>query len=119
MHRLLHVLADAGERGEQLGVGDVAEAIGVDQPRSSRLVTTGVERGYVIRETDARDARRSVIRITAEGGRHLGHVRARRRAAVEQALADFSDEEAATLARLLDRFAEAWSRSGEPPGLSR
>src|SRR5690606_37574567 len=108
MLRLLDELASAADRGEQLGVSEVAAAIGVDQPRSSRLVGAGVERGYVTRETDARDARRSVIQITAEGRRHLEHIRERRRATVESALAGFSSDDAATLARLLTRFASSW-----------
>lgn len=109
MHRLLHVLDAAGQRGQQLGISEVAEAIGVDQPRSSRLVAEAAARGYVIRGTDARDARRSDIRITEAGRSHLEHVQQRRRAAVEAALADFTVEETAQLARLLARFAESWS----------
>lgn len=109
MHRLLHVLDAAGRRGQQLGISEVAEAIGVDQPRSSRLVAEAAARGYVIRATDARDARRSDIRIAEAGRSHLAHVEQRRRAAVEAALADFTAEETAQLARLLARFAEAWS----------
>src|SRR5690606_12537853 len=103
-------LEQADDRGEQVGVGELADAIGVDQPRASRLVADAVSRGYAIRETDARDARRSAIRITTEGRTHLEHARARRRASVEAALADFSDQDAATLADLLARLAHGWPR---------
>lgn len=110
MARLLEHLESAEDRGQEPGIGELAEAIGVDQPRASRLVADAVSRGYAVRQTDARDARRSIVRITDAGRAHLQHTRARRRAAVEAALADFTVQDARTLADLLDRLERAWPR---------
>ncbi|WP_347346806.1 MarR family transcriptional regulator [Microbacterium sp.] len=101
--RLLEVLAAAPS---PLSVSELADEIGVDQPRASRLVQQSVELGLVQREADPTDARRTRIVLTAEGERLIGGFRGRRRGAVEQALADFSDAERAELARLLPLLAD-------------
>lgn len=100
------VLANHGPRT----VSEVAEHIGVDQPRASRLVRAAVEAGHVRRESDANDARRSILVITESGRTALSALLGRRRGAVERALADFSDDERAQFAALFARFAEAWRR---------
>ena len=105
--RLLMVLSHRGPSS----VSDLASAIGVDQPRASRLVQAAVEAGHVRREVDPHDARRSILVITDAGRAALAAVLDHRRAAIERALADFSPEDRAELARLLTRFAEAWGRT--------
>lgn len=91
-----------------MSVSDVASAVGVDQPRASRLVNDAAERGLVARSVDARDARRSVIELTEAGRALLESARTSRRTAVTEALADFTPAETETLAALLGRFAAAW-----------
>ncbi|MFF2272751.1 MarR family winged helix-turn-helix transcriptional regulator [Agromyces sp. NPDC058136] len=104
-------LLDALESAPQPpSVGQIAEAIGVDQPRASRLVQAAVEAGHARREVDPTDARRSAIVLTAAGRRVLEGARDTRRGAVEQALAGFTPAEAAEFARLLSRFVTAWPR---------
>ncbi|MFB9640907.1 MarR family winged helix-turn-helix transcriptional regulator [Agromyces lapidis] len=104
-------LLDALEAAPQPpSVGQLAEAIGVDQPRASRLVQAAVEAGHARREIDPADARRSAIVLTAAGRRVLAGARDTRRGAVETALAGFSPEESAEFARLLTRFVAAWPR---------
>ncbi|UDF14554.1 MarR family winged helix-turn-helix transcriptional regulator [Antiquaquibacter oligotrophicus] len=105
--RLLEALAGAEARW---GISEIADAIGVDQPRASRLVADAASRGLVTRDVDPKDARKSVVAITDAGRELLTQVHAGRRSAVEQALADFTAEDAATLAALLSRFAAAWPR---------
>jgi DNA-binding MarR family transcriptional regulator len=105
--RLLEVLA-AASPDARLGISEVADAIGVDQPRASRLVADAAGRGLVSREVDPRDARKSVLSITEAGRAFLEQIRSGRRSAVTDALAGFSDEEAAQLAELLTRFVAAW-----------
>lgn len=99
------VTADA-----RIGISEVAESIGVDQPRASRLVADAVSRGLVSRDTDPRDARKSVLTITGAGRTLLDQIRSGRRSAVTEALADFTDDEAAQFAEYLSRFAAAWRR---------
>ena len=105
--RLLDAL-EASDRPPS--VSELAEAIGVDQPRASRLVQAAVDSGHVRREADPADARRSALVLTAAGREVLASARTNRRSAVEAALAGFSQEETAEFARLLSRFVAAWSR---------
>ncbi|WP_249776561.1 MarR family winged helix-turn-helix transcriptional regulator [Leifsonia sp. C5G2] len=108
--RMLEALEAADAEGSSLSVSGVAAAIGVDQPRASRLVQEGVERGLVRRVPDPSDARRALIQLTASGREQLTELRTHRRSAVETALAGFTPEEARTFAELFDRFVRAWPR---------
>ncbi|MFE4949331.1 MarR family transcriptional regulator [Leifsonia sp. NPDC056665] len=108
--RMLEALAAAEAEGRQLSVSSLATAIGVDQPRASRLVQEGVERGLVRRVPDPSDARRALIQLTTAGRSQLGEVQDHRRSAVETALASFTPEEARTFAELFARFVQAWPR---------
>ncbi|MEN2741731.1 MarR family transcriptional regulator [Microbacterium sp. X-17] len=108
--RMLEALAAADAEGRQLSVSSLATAIGVDQPRASRLVQEGVERGLVRRVPDPSDARRALIQLTTAGRAQLGEVQDHRRSAVETALASFTPEEARTFAELFARFVQAWPR---------
>lgn len=108
--RMLEALATADAEGRHLSVSTLAAAIGVDQPRASRLVQEGVERGLVRRVPDPADARRALIQLTSSGRSRLGEVQDHRRSAVETALAGFTPEEARTFAALFDRFVRAWPR---------
>ncbi len=89
-------------------VSDVASAIGVDQPRASRLVADATMRGLVERNPDPVDARRIMVAITPAGRTLLDSMRTSRRSAVEGALSGFTDDERETLADLLGRFVAAW-----------
>ena len=108
--RMLEALAEADAEGRQLSVSSLAAAIGVDQPRASRLVQEGVDRGLVRRVPDPSDARRALIQLTTAGRSQLGEVHDHRRSAVETALASFTPEEVRTFAELFDRFVRAWPR---------
>jgi DNA-binding MarR family transcriptional regulator len=110
--RMLEALEAAEAAGSSLSVSGVAAAIGVDQPRASRLVQEGVERGLVRRVPDPSDARRALIQLTSAGRSQLEELRSHRRSAVETALAGFTPEEARTFAALFDRFVRAWPRPG-------
>lgn len=105
--RLLEAL---GSASGPLSVGEVADAVGVDQPRASRLVQQAVDLGYARREADPDDARRTRIVLTDEGSAHVRRFHVDRRETLTAALAGFSDQERAELARLLSKLAEAWTR---------
>lgn len=106
--RVLEALAAASA---PLSVGEIAEAVGVDQPRASRLVQQGVESGLVQREADPEDARRTRVALTEQGAAIARRFRGERRDAVGTALAGFTDDERAELARLLTKLAEAWPQA--------
>ncbi|MBY0689258.1 MarR family winged helix-turn-helix transcriptional regulator [Microbacterium marinilacus] len=103
--RLLEVLS-AAEAAQP--VGALADALGVDQPRASRLVQAAVEMGLVRREADPEDARRTLVALTDEGCAIVGRSRGARIDAVVRALEGFDDAERAQLAALLGRLADAW-----------
>ena len=104
--RMLEALA---AESAQLSVSDLGAAIGVDQPRASRLVQQGVAHGFVRREADPDDARRTRIALTDEGRRMAKGVRGERREALGKALVAFTDDERTELARLLNKLADNWS----------
>ncbi|GAA3755132.1 hypothetical protein GCM10022240_05160 [Microbacterium kribbense] len=105
--RVLEALAAASA---PLTVGEIGAQIGVDQPRASRLVQQCAEHGLVSREADPGDARRTLIVLTDRGAAIMRRFRGDRRAAVESALADFTEAEKADLARLLGKLADGWPR---------
>lgn len=103
--RMLEALAAAST---PLSVSELGAAIGVDQPRASRLVQQGVQRGLVQREADPQDARRTRIALTEAGRRIATGTRGERRQALARAMEAFSDDERAQLARLLGKLADNW-----------
>ena len=103
--RLLEALAAASH---PLSVSELGEAIGVDQPRASRLVQQAAALGLVRREADPDDARRTRIALTDDGARLARGFRGERRERLQRALADFSESERSELARLLTKLAAAW-----------
>ncbi|WP_258131079.1 MarR family winged helix-turn-helix transcriptional regulator [Microbacterium sp. MYb66] len=105
--RMLEALAAAST---PLSVSALGTAIGVDQPRASRLVQQGVDHGYVRREADPDDARRTRIALTDEGRRLARGMRGERREMLSTALSSFTDDERAELARLLNKLADNWQR---------
>ena len=110
-HRMLSVLAER----PGLGVTELANAIGVDQPRASRLVNDAADAGLIRRSPDPRDGRRSVVELTASGRAHLETSRRERRAVVEAGLSGFTESETAAFAELLERFAAALRESPPAP----
>jgi DNA-binding MarR family transcriptional regulator len=103
--RLLEALAAASGA---LSVSEIAAAVGVDQPRASRLVQQAVHMGLVRREADPDDARRTRVALTDNGRSLVRGFRGERRDAMEAALAAFTDQERAELARLLTKLADSW-----------
>ena len=104
--RLLGALRDR----DGMSVSDIADVIGVDQPRASRLVNDSAERGLVTRRADEKDARRSVVQLTDAGRAMLTTANASRRTAVTEAVSDFTPDEAAQFAALLTRFVAGWTQ---------
>jgi DNA-binding MarR family transcriptional regulator len=103
--RMLEALAAAST---PLSVSDLGAAIGVDQPRASRLVQQGVAHGFVRREADPDDARRTRIALTDEGRAVARGMRGERREALGKALAAFTVDEREQLAMLLNKLADNW-----------
>jgi Transcriptional regulators len=95
-----------GAEGEGLPatVTVVAERLGIDQPRASRLVTRTVDRGLLGREPDRGDGRRVRLVSTERGREEFARARRFRQAVFARATAGWSASDRATFARLLTRF---------------
>ncbi|MGO0604998.1 MarR family winged helix-turn-helix transcriptional regulator [Brevibacterium linens] len=107
---LIRLLVSLVQAGTALGVSALGDAIGVDQPRASRLVSQGVELGLLRREADPDDARRTLIALTDKGRAITNRFRGAQRDNVDQALSTFTEDERAQLASLLTRLADAWPK---------
>ncbi|HLL65867.1 MAG TPA: MarR family winged helix-turn-helix transcriptional regulator [Micromonosporaceae bacterium] len=97
---LLDAVASAGGPT----VTEAAAALGVDQPRVSRLAAQAIAAGLLRREVDQADGRRSPLVLTDEGRRAIDQIRDFRQAVIRTATSGWDAEDRATLARLLLRF---------------
>ncbi|MBE1566433.1 MarR family winged helix-turn-helix transcriptional regulator [Nonomuraea africana] len=103
----LYDVLDAVEAGSAVTVSSLAQALGVDQPRASRLVAAAVAEGLVRRQADQADGRRSVLVLTAAGREAAERAHRTRQAVFRSAMDGWTDAECAEFARLLTRFVQA------------
>lgn len=82
-------------------IGELADAMQVNQPAVSKTVKALADRGAVSIHTDAADARRRTVRLTADGGALIGQAMQAMHPEVTLGLADLDDERLATLIELL------------------
>ena len=101
---VLDALEELGRPGT---VGEVGSALGVDQPRASRLVARAVDQGLVARQADQRDGRRTLLALTERGVSHLAAAHRVRREAFAGAMAGWPAADRAAFARLLTSFTAA------------
>ncbi|UGB35090.1 MarR family winged helix-turn-helix transcriptional regulator [Microbacterium sp. cx-55] len=104
----MRVLVALASASGPLSVSEIGDAIGVDQPRASRLVQQGVEHGLLRREADPDDARRTRIVLTESGSAIANGFRGERREAIRTALGGLTETEQQEFARLLAKFADGW-----------
>lgn len=103
--RMLHAIVRAEA---PRSITDLGHAIGVDQPRASRLVQSLADAGLVRRIPDPADGRRVVIEATKAGRAHIAAHAEARATEVAAAAEALTPAERAELARLLAKLAEAW-----------
>lgn len=96
--------------GEPIGVNGVAAALGVDQPRASKLVAAAVAGGLIRREADQADGRRTNLVLTPAGHDQLATVHKHRQSRFADAMADWTPAERTTFATLLTRFVTTLDR---------
>ena len=89
-------------------VASVAERLGIDPSRASRVVSDMVEAGFARRAVSQADARRTIIELTPSGQAVVDAVRAYKYLIMGDFLAQWSAEELATFVPLLRKFG-AWS----------
>ena len=86
-------------------LSDLAEAVGLDVSTVSRQMGPLVSGGLITKEPDPHDGRASFLSLSARGAAVLEAVSDARRQALADALAEWSDDERATLASGLFRLA--------------
>lgn len=106
----LHPLLAALDRLGPLGIGEIAEALGITQPGATRSVSELAKMGLVAAQAPPDDQRRRVITLTEAGRAAVGQAKTatwpRIGAAVADLCRDLPDGLLAQLAAIEDRLAE-------------
>lgn len=97
-------VAQFGDHGGETMVATVAERLGIDPSRASRIVSEMVEAGYARRAVSQADARRTIIELTDAGSALVEAVRAYKFLILGDFLSGWSAEEVATFVPLLHKF---------------
>lgn len=100
----------------EVTVGLIAERLGIDPSRASRVVADVVERGYAKRVASQLDARRICLELTGKGRNFVEAVRRNKLEIFARALGKWNERELVVFASLLDRFSN-WST--EDGGIER
>ena len=90
---------------DEVTVGIIAERMGIDPSRASRISADLVERGYAVRVASQLDARRICLKLTARSERLVTAVRQTKWRIFAGSLAQWDEQELVTFALLLERFA--------------
>jgi DNA-binding MarR family transcriptional regulator len=88
----------------EVTVGLIAERLGIDPSRASRVVADVVERGYAKRVASQQDARRICLELTGKGRNFVEAVRRNKLEIFARALGKWNERELVVFAALLDRF---------------
>lgn len=100
----MFVLVLLGERGEATSA-DLARMMRITPQALTTLIAPLRDQGHVARRTDEAHARRQLLSLTASGKDLLAEARRLSPAVEDRLLPDFTDDERATLKRLLARVA--------------
>jgi DNA-binding MarR family transcriptional regulator len=95
---------------EEATVGAVAERLGIDPSRGSRMVSGAIKAGYVRRVASQKDGRRIRLELTKEGRRLADVARRYRTAFFARLLEDWPDKDCQEFARLITKFTTSHPR---------
>ena len=98
-----------------LRVSELAGCMGLDASTASRHVRNLEDDGYLARTGDPGDRRASRVRLTPKGRGALSRALRARAVVVDRAIADWPDQERATLASLMTRLADSLDRLHTDP----
>ena len=102
---LMRILAIC--HSEDIGVMEIARRLGVNAAAVTRQVKEIESEGLVTRAADARDGRRSYVKLTSEGLRVFEHVHERAHELERELGSLVNSEDIATAVRVLSRLREA------------
>jgi len=105
INAIAHSPAWSDDAHEEVTVGLIAERLGIDPSRASRLAADVVDRGYARRVASQTDARRICLELTPKGELFVETVRRNKWEVFAGALGEWSDQELTVFAALLERFA--------------
>lgn len=106
------ILCRVADHGPQR-LGTLAQAFGLDPSTITRQVQSLEQAALVVRSTDPKDRRASLLDLSVEGERVLSQTRTLRRQWMKQALTEWSGDEVADFARLLEKFNTSIDRLAE------
>lgn len=99
-------VAQFGDSAGETMVATVAERLGIDPSRASRLVSEMVEAGYARRAVSQADARRTIIELTTAGGAIIEAVRAYKFLVLGDFLGGWDKGEVARFLPLMRKFGQ-------------
>jgi DNA-binding MarR family transcriptional regulator len=102
---------DEADAFREITVGAVAERLGIDPSRASRLVADVIDLGYIRRTASQADSRRIVLEPTDKGVAFGEEFRARKSKMLSNGLQGWTEEELVLFAKLVDRFS-FWGKTG-------
>ena len=100
--------------GQETMVSTVAERLGIDPSRASRLVSDLIAKGLARRAVSQQDARRTIVELTEDGKTIVRAVRRYKYLLMGDFLSGWSQEERDTFLPLFARFSK-WTE--EAPGM--
>jgi DNA-binding MarR family transcriptional regulator len=105
-------VADALQELAEIGdprptIGSMAQSLGIDPSRASRMTTAAIRAGLVRRIASQSDGRSSHLELTGDGSKALELVREFRLKFFAQLMSGWSDRECAEFGRLLIRFTDS------------
>lgn len=103
---------EGGDAAEEVTVGLIAQRLGIDPSRASRVVADVVDRGYARRVASQADARRICLELTSKGAKFSDAVRRNKWNLFARALGQWNEADLITFANLFDRFSN-WATDNE------
>jgi DNA-binding MarR family transcriptional regulator len=104
----LQELAEGGD--QEPTIGQMAERLGIDPSRASRMTAGAIRVGFVKRIASQSDGRRSHLELTSAGLKALETTRRFRTSFFAHLMSDWSARDCAEFAKLLIRFTESLPR---------
>jgi DNA-binding MarR family transcriptional regulator len=106
--RLIRAVHDLTAAGACPSVREVAERIGIEQSNASRAVDYATERGLIVKGQSGSDGRRLELALTDRGRAVILELISRRNKVHTDMLQSWTNDEVATLSRLLEKLCAAY-----------